>query len=1314
MVAEHGTPPAGKGDQPPERELRVALAMRGGVSLAVWIGGALAELDLVRRAMAGDVHWPDERTDAGDGKRPLSSRERATRYAALLRAYGYTSIRFDVLAGASAGGLNAVVYGFAQAIGTDLEWLLGVWEKRGDIWELFHDSWNLEAPFRTEAVLDADRHFYAPLRQALLDEGRSASGAPARGTIRSDYLTIDLSATLQSGPPLPDLRTGADLRPRAAHFRFKHSQGSPASVRDDLPQTIPSGDALTPDIDERVRRLAYAARSTSSFPGAFEPAAVRSWPGDLPPDTSDPDNLPSDMAGVFSEVSDSPDIQFDVMDGGVFDNIPISRAVHAIADAPADLPTRRILIYLDPTPPRARTSRQPTPIREEGKPRVLRARFFTSVAKALAYLVVAESSTDDLRELENLRARRRGERDRMDHFLRNEAPQLLAPQEAGEVQPRRGHLRFLERVLLRPSGGPPPPTASRPPRPVPPGPAEPYLRFRAEADAQRVTALLVEPGWGFLHTTVDSPELAGVLSVEDGAQVRRRLTDHLLARAPGEVARQPGVGWSIQVSRKRDADAGYNPVADASALVEAASLMIAFVRQLQQPQITGQPRPGATPGPEALRTAKAALYGIRERAQLLRDERDKTAVRAVLGPRTAPGDSPGPDEPSKDWADVQAETLAAVLWPTPAPTPGEAAALWAELAGIVHTLRQGGAPQSEAGTAQLVSYLQEQAMRAGVELGTIEDYGVPDFFVVGGDEAPLRPDMWQVVEVAETLRLEELVKDPDRSPAEGEPMRQPWRPGTVVADAKLAGSSLFNFGGFLSTDARRHDWEWGRADAAAAFIRILGQLSAEDGLPVDAERGAAAEQGAREAAMCLYRSLDTVPTRPSDLSPARTYPIVARLGLGIQRALWPWTPRRFRARSDSAGRPTRIVTALLLATLRPVLVVLPLVVRPGILAAMLLTASIVLHLDVASHPGTLTAPAAGSLRFITWLALVLAVIGLGLRWSRFLTWSRVKDAEEVRHRRELVAGASKDQIETEANVLTRNWRGARRSLGWGMVLVVVTAVFVLGLVPTGRVEPPAAIAAALSLLWGMTWFDALVVLAAVAALGLRRYRARIEAGGGGNEREQGPGRTAAAVLPLVAVALPLLLFLPWPSGLVPAEVRIAFGWAWVAGWTVWFIHDAWSPPAWGAFTGLTGALATFVAMLVEPRAGIVAPPGTTTEPAAPVPSDVWELLALWWTYLAPWVVAPLVATGGTIVVVHLLSLVLSAKAQTAVAAPLPAGRLAVYLLAMVAWGVFVTFLLRASWGWFWQVPAGLAAGLVVSALTTLVMPFRRAEGIPTK
>ena len=48
--------------------------------------------------------------------------------------------------------------------------------------------------------------------------------------------------------------------------------------------------------------------------------------------TPDP---PRNMVDVFSEVGHEPDTVFDVMDGGVLDNIPIGRAVQAIADAPA-------------------------------------------------------------------------------------------------------------------------------------------------------------------------------------------------------------------------------------------------------------------------------------------------------------------------------------------------------------------------------------------------------------------------------------------------------------------------------------------------------------------------------------------------------------------------------------------------------------------------------------------------------------------------------------------------------------------------------------------------------------------------------------------------------------------------------------------------------------------------------------------------------------------------------------------------------------------------------------------------------------------
>jgi hypothetical protein len=71
-------------------ELRLALAMRGGVSLAVWMGGACSEVDRMRRAPGGAV-------------------PQASTYGRMLDAAGYGSVAVDVLAGASAGGLNCAL-----------------------------------------------------------------------------------------------------------------------------------------------------------------------------------------------------------------------------------------------------------------------------------------------------------------------------------------------------------------------------------------------------------------------------------------------------------------------------------------------------------------------------------------------------------------------------------------------------------------------------------------------------------------------------------------------------------------------------------------------------------------------------------------------------------------------------------------------------------------------------------------------------------------------------------------------------------------------------------------------------------------------------------------------------------------------------------------------------------------------------------------------------------------------------------------------------------------------------------------------------
>ncbi|OPX10565.1 hypothetical protein B1964_23545, partial [Gordonia sp. i37] len=103
----------------------MALAMRGGVSMAVWIGGVIAELDLLRRAN-------DDTSDTSG---------RAEIYRQLLGEAKYEAVEFDILAGASAGGLNAVLFALAQSYGVVTDSIVrSTWEKDGGLWDLLRSS----------------------------------------------------------------------------------------------------------------------------------------------------------------------------------------------------------------------------------------------------------------------------------------------------------------------------------------------------------------------------------------------------------------------------------------------------------------------------------------------------------------------------------------------------------------------------------------------------------------------------------------------------------------------------------------------------------------------------------------------------------------------------------------------------------------------------------------------------------------------------------------------------------------------------------------------------------------------------------------------------------------------------------------------------------------------------------------------------------------------------------------------------------------------------------------------------------------------
>ena len=316
-------------------ELRLALAMRGGVSLAVWIGGAVSEIDLIRRAEPDDAGHDDF-------------------WSQLLReATGYRRVVVDVLAGASAGGLNGVLYAASQVYDFRYHRMRDIWLDVGGTEGLVRrkDPW--------PSLFKGDEYFLDQVHQKLAES--IADGSPEEPAAPRLRLELALSTTLmepivRSLPGPPDEPPLCERR-YAGGFRFRQPE------EPWLPTDFPVRGA--PGFDELLWRLALAARSTSSYPGAFEAAAVRSSRRETfksqPLATGAGPGV--DLDGTFLDRT-SDALPFVVADGGILDNIPIGRALDSVARAPAGEPTERCLIYLQPG-----ASTRPKPPDPSGAPK---------------------------------------------------------------------------------------------------------------------------------------------------------------------------------------------------------------------------------------------------------------------------------------------------------------------------------------------------------------------------------------------------------------------------------------------------------------------------------------------------------------------------------------------------------------------------------------------------------------------------------------------------------------------------------------------------------------------------------------------------------------------------------------------------------------------------------------------------------------------------------------------------------------------------------------------------------------------------------
>jgi patatin-related protein len=325
-----------------EREVRIAVVMYGGTSLAIYMNGTSQEfLHLVRATSRAATAGTALRGTARVYRKlayVLAGKRLSEIDDALLDDEGANPpVRFviDIVSGTSAGGINSVMLAKALARNTDLAPLKQLWLDEGAIDRLVNDprSASRRYPYRepVRSLFNSDR-MYVEVLNALAALNPVGQG----GTPLVDDLTLVVTGTDLDGDPI-DIQLADGVAQEYDHkhtfeFRLRSS---------------PKVDDFTAEYDPL---LAFAARTTSSLPAVFEPstvAAARELAGGRA--------KAAKWEKLFRSLRDedlSEQERHAFADGGYLDNKPFGHAIDLLAHAPTGVHVTRKLYYLEPQPQR--------------------------------------------------------------------------------------------------------------------------------------------------------------------------------------------------------------------------------------------------------------------------------------------------------------------------------------------------------------------------------------------------------------------------------------------------------------------------------------------------------------------------------------------------------------------------------------------------------------------------------------------------------------------------------------------------------------------------------------------------------------------------------------------------------------------------------------------------------------------------------------------------------------------------------------------------------------------------------------------------
>lgn len=357
-----GAPPVSR-----EKELRLALVCYGGISLAVYMHGITKEVwHLARASRAAHDGIACGGASAGVYAELIAEIESHARLR--LRVLP------DIVAGASAGGINGIFLAQAISAGQSLDPLTDLWLDGADVEKLidadaapasrFSKAWALPLAWMA-AGRSAEQ--LGELEEGTRDEVKAKLShfirsrwfeppfsGPGFTTMLLD--AFDAMVAVPRGPRLLPPGQPLDLFVTVTDFTGHPERlelNSPPEVMETEHRLVfPFTDhGVAVDTLAAIPELAFAARATSSFPGAFPPFTVAELDGVMAQREQQWPERDAFLRRILPRQAAAGRADKAVLiDGSVLANAPFKPAIDALRERPAHRQVDRRFVYVDPSP----------------------------------------------------------------------------------------------------------------------------------------------------------------------------------------------------------------------------------------------------------------------------------------------------------------------------------------------------------------------------------------------------------------------------------------------------------------------------------------------------------------------------------------------------------------------------------------------------------------------------------------------------------------------------------------------------------------------------------------------------------------------------------------------------------------------------------------------------------------------------------------------------------------------------------------------------------------------------------------------------